>query len=207
MASYILQPGNHVIEYPECGRTQPDDLPTFLTTMEPSFRKLLAVHPHSRSKNPEMIIEAFRRFLEEPSTQYGVPHWQVYKFGPCKWPYGKWLLHKLAWFIADPAKLLDALAELEGALEREQWVQMPMQEILVLGMSGDEEAEPEHRDDFKTPTPTPSSPPPDYSIPHPNDSPGITAWRKRWYPRVPDKREDAPAETDAVQAHKDERAA
>jgi hypothetical protein len=57
MATYTLQPGNHVIPYPESGRTQPDDLPPFLSTMEPSFQKLLAVHPHSRAKNPELVLE------------------------------------------------------------------------------------------------------------------------------------------------------
>ena len=143
MPTYILQPGNHVIQYPESGRTLPADLPSFLTTMEPSFRKLLAVHPYGRD-DPDLILEAFRRFLQDLSPRYSVPQWQVYKFGQRKWPYAKWLLDKLAWFLADQSKLLHALAELER--EREQRVQMPMEEIVVnLSEFGAEEAEPEQR--------------------------------------------------------------
>ena len=108
--------------------------------MEPSFRKLLAVHPHGPG-DPDLILEAFRRFLQDLSPRYGVPQWQVYKFGQRKWPYGKWLLDKLARFLADRPKL-HALAEFER--EREQRVQMPMEEIVVnLSEFGAGEAEPE----------------------------------------------------------------
>ena len=145
MPSYIFQPGNHVIQYPESGRTLPADLPSFLTTMEPSFRKLLAVHPHGPD-DPDLILEAFRRFLQDISPRYGVHQWQVYKFGQRKWPYAKWLLDKLAWFLADRPKLLHALAELERDLELEHQVQIPIQEIVVnLSEFGAEEAEPEQR--------------------------------------------------------------
>jgi hypothetical protein len=111
--------------------------------MELSFRKLLAVHPRGRdSKDPDLILEAFRRFLQDLSPRYSVPQWQVYKFGQGKWPYGKWLLDKLARFLVDQSKLLHALAELEKAQEREQRVQMPMEEIVVyLSEFGAEEPE------------------------------------------------------------------
>jgi hypothetical protein len=91
--------------------------------MEPSFRKLLAVHPHGRD-DPELILEAFRRFLQDISPRYGVHQWQVYEFGQRKWPYAKWLFDKLAWFLADRPKLLHALAELERDLELEHQVQI-----------------------------------------------------------------------------------
>ena len=143
MPTYTLQPGNHVIQYPESGRTLPADLPSCFIKMEPSFRKLLAVHPYGPD-DPDLILEAFRRFLQDLSPRYGVHQWQVYKFGQRKWPYGKWLLDKLAWFLADQSKLLHALAELER--EREQRVQMPMEEIVVnLSEFGAEEAEPEQK--------------------------------------------------------------
>jgi hypothetical protein len=70
-------------------------------------------------------IEAFGRSLFGSSPQYKVPYWQTYRFGPGKWPYGKWVLDKLRWFIADPAKLLHAMAELERAKEREASILQP----------------------------------------------------------------------------------
>ena len=94
MPTYTLQPGNHVIQYPESGRTLPADLPSCFTKMEPSFRKLLAVHPYGRD-DPELLLEAFSRFLQDISPRYSVPQWQVYKSGQRKWPYAKWLLGAL----------------------------------------------------------------------------------------------------------------
>jgi hypothetical protein len=111
MPTYILQPGNHVIHDPESCAKEPADLPSFLGEMEPSFRDLLSKAQHGQSS--DMIIEAFGRSLQVSSPQYNVPCWQTYRFGPGKWPYGKWALDKLRWFIADPAKLLYALAECE----------------------------------------------------------------------------------------------
>ena len=61
---------------------------------------------------------------------------------------------------------------------RKYGIQMPMKEIF-----GANEAKPEQRGVAPLATPTPLSPPPDYSIPHPNDLPITTAWRKSWYPR------------------------
>ena len=129
MPTYIFHPGNHVIHYTESCLKAPADLPSFLAEMEPSFRDLLSKAEHGRS--PDMIIEAFDRFLLDSSPQYNVPYWQTWSFGPCKWPYGKWVLDKLRWFIADPAKLLDALVELERAKEREATVLQPLNYVEI----------------------------------------------------------------------------
>ena len=129
MSTYILQPGNHVIPYPESCVKEPADLPSFLGEMEPSFRHLLSKVEHGRST--DMVIEAFGRSLQDSSPQYKVPYWQTYRFGPGKWPYGKWVLDKLRWFIADPAKVLHALAELERAKEREAAILQPVDYIEI----------------------------------------------------------------------------
>jgi hypothetical protein len=76
-----------------------------------------------------MVVEAFGRSLQDSSPQYNVPYWQIWPFGPCRWPYGKWVLDKLRWFIADPAKLLHALAELEK--EPEAAVLQPMDYVEI----------------------------------------------------------------------------
>jgi hypothetical protein len=83
--------------------------------MEPSFHDLLSKAEHGQS--PETIIEAFHHFMLADSPMFQIPYWQTWTKGPCKWPYGKWALDKLRWFIADPAKLLYALAELERAFQ------------------------------------------------------------------------------------------
>jgi hypothetical protein len=143
MPTYILQPGNHVIHYPESCVTEPADLASFLGEMEPSFRHLLSKVEPGRST--DIVIEAFGRSLLGSSPQYKVPYWQTYRFGPGKWPYGKWALDKLRWFIADPAKLLHALAELERAKECQAAIlhssRMQTLEIKLLG-------EPDQPDSF-----------------------------------------------------------
>jgi hypothetical protein len=129
MPTYIMQPGNHVIHYPESCVKEPADFPSFLAEMEPSFRHLLSKAEHGRST--DLIIEAFGRSLLIVSPQYNVPYWQSWAKGPCRWPYGKWALDKLRWFIADPAKLLHALAEYEkepqaAALEPMDYVEIKL---------------------------------------------------------------------------------
>ena len=122
MPTYIFHPGNHVIHYPEFCLKAPADLPSFLAEMEPSFHDLLSKAEHGQS--PDMIIEAFIISCWIIAA-IQCPYWQTWTFGPCKWPYGKWALDKLRWFIADPAKLLDVLAELERAKEREASILQP----------------------------------------------------------------------------------
>jgi len=121
MPTYVLQPGNHVIHHTDSCLKAPADLPSFLAEMEPSFRDLLSKAEHGQS--PDLIIEAFHHFMLADSPMFQIPYWQTWTKGPCKWPYGKWVLDKLRWFIADPAKLLYALAELEQAKECEDSMQ------------------------------------------------------------------------------------
>jgi hypothetical protein len=116
MPTYILQPGNHVIHYPESCLQEPADLSSFLVEMEPSLNDLLSKADHGR--DPDSILEAFNYSLTVSSPRYNLPYWQTYKLGSGKWPYGKWVLDKLRWFIADPAKLLQALADLERRQSR-----------------------------------------------------------------------------------------
>lgn len=73
--TYILQPGNHAIAYPDSCVALPADLPSCLAKMKPSFRHLLsvAVIPHGR--HPELIIDAFIQHLVSLSPQYNVPYW------------------------------------------------------------------------------------------------------------------------------------
>jgi hypothetical protein len=82
MPTYIFHPGNHVIHYPESCLEAPADLPSFLAEMEPSFHDLVSKAEHGQS--PDLIIEAFSRFLQDSSPQYNVSHWQTWTFGPCK---------------------------------------------------------------------------------------------------------------------------
>jgi hypothetical protein len=139
MPTYCLNPGCHVIHYPDTCAAFPPSLEPFLTDMEPSFRNLLGRVQHGR--NPEMILEAFIRELKAPSPQYKVPQWQVYKFGPGKWPYGKWVLDRLAWFIKDPKKLLHALAQLEQQSEREKQARNREADTLTLTLPGSDFAD------------------------------------------------------------------
>ena len=144
MPTYILQPGHQAIAYPDTCLTLPADLPSCLAEMKTSFRHLLsvAVIPHGR--DPELIIDAFTRHLVSLSPQYNVPYWQIWKFGPGKWPYGKWVLDRLVRFIADEPKLIHALAE----LEQEPWARsgsIHSIETIEIDLGPDEEPVPWRR--------------------------------------------------------------
>jgi len=144
MPTYCLNPGCHVIYYPDTCVAFPPALEPFLTEMEPSFRHLLGKVHHGR--DPEMILEVFVRELNALSPQYKVPQWQVYQFGPgAKWPYGKWVLDRLARFVKEPRKLFHALAQLEQHLERERQARYREANTLTLTLPGSDFADSDPR--------------------------------------------------------------
>ena len=148
MPTYILQPGNHVIHYPESCVEQPaslDDFSRFMDEMDSAFHCLLGFahdrFPHDRFPD-DHIVEAFHRFMLADSPMFQIPYWQTWKLGPGKWPYGKWALDKLRYFIGDRRKLIDALADLERAKELERLSAHPPHEVIILNFSEDEPQDP-----------------------------------------------------------------
>jgi hypothetical protein len=92
----------------------------------------------SWSADADLILDAFITELQTSSPRYQVPHWQTYRFGPQKWPYGKWLLDRFARFISEPVKLRLALAreEQRRAYAGEQAQGQQGQEVIHLNLKG-----------------------------------------------------------------------
>jgi hypothetical protein len=92
----------------------------------------------SWSADADLILDAFITELQTSSPRYQVSHWQTYRFGPQKWPYGKWLLDRFARFISEPVKLRLALAreEQRRAYAGDQAQGQQGQEVIHLNLKG-----------------------------------------------------------------------
>jgi hypothetical protein len=120
MATYWLHleaSKNNRIEVPDSGQRAPQDLDEFYESMGPALKKFHGLHPQSQGKDSELILLAYKSFMQETSVQFGKARYLTYR--PGTWAYSLWFIDRLKYFLMDSKKLGMAMASADDARARE----------------------------------------------------------------------------------------